>query len=100
MLSFVTNGQQGEPGKTRETSVSTKGYYSIGNNTEKIRFATPIAADTFTSAVITKGFYSIEANKEKLPKRLTWYRKTNQKPVITKGYYSIGDHWKRIHQTN
>lgn len=97
ILSLVSCGQQVDPGKTKKAPV-LKGYYSIGNNADKIRSTSLIDADMLTSAGVTKGFYSIKANKGKLPKRLTWFRTTNPKPVITKGYYSIGDHWKRIHQ--
>lgn len=100
ILSLVSNGQQVDPGKKRETPVHTKGYYSFGNNAQKIRSTPLIAADTLTSPVITKGFYSIGTNKGKLPKHLNWFREINKKTVITKGYYSIGDHWKRINKSN
>lgn len=73
-----------------------KGYYSIGNNRDKLHINVDAQQqDSFVHA--EKGFYSIGANSNKLKKSLasndTGYRRT---PPVTKGYYSIGNNNEKL----
>ncbi len=65
-----------------------KGYYSIGNNVEKLKIkndGNPV--DSFSIA--EKGYYNMEPNRRKLKKSLK-EEKVGRKPKVKKGYYSIG----------
>lgn len=73
-----------------------KGYYSIGNNAEKLKLhSNDKAGDSFVR--VEKGYYSIESNRKKL-KTSTGKDTSNKKrfPVINKGYYSIGNNSARL----
>ncbi len=83
-----------------EPSVVTKGYYSIGNNTEKL--SSPSSWEIATGEsypTIQKGYYSIGDNNRKLGKQLVV--KVDRKrsaPLITKGYFSIGRNNEKLKQ--
>ena len=72
-----------------------KGYYSIGNNAEKLKIRSgQKPADSFFRA--EKGYYSMETNRKKLRRSTekdTLYLK--RVPVV-KGYYSIGNNAARL----
>jgi hypothetical protein len=74
--------------------VVTKGYYSIGNNAEKLSMQSasrPEVTTTESYPAKQKGYYSIGDNKKKLKKQLIAERTGKRSaPVVTKGYYSIG----------
>ena len=74
-----------------------KGYYSIGNNSEKLTIrAGDKRTDTFLCA--EKGYYSIQSNRNKLS--LSLEKPNTHKPVrvINKGYYSIGNNAARLNE--
>ena len=75
-------------------SAQHKGYYSIGNNAEKLK---PVGdtrpADSFFRA--GKGYYDIVMNRKKLRRSLEDNRVLRRFPQITKGYYSIGNNAER-----
>ena len=77
-----------------------KGYYSIGNNAEKLKIrGEHKPADSFVRA--GKGYYSIETNSKKL-RRTSEKDTVNRKrvPDIRKGYYSIGNNAARVRESN
>ena len=81
-------------------SVITKGYYSIGNNAEKLSgpssWGLRIATDESYPS-IQKGYYSIGNNRKKLGKQLVVEGDGRRStPVITKGYYSIGRNSEKL----
>jgi hypothetical protein len=83
---------------TAIASAQDKGYYSIGNNAEKLKIqADTKPADSFVRA--EKGYYNIQANNTKLRRSLkedtSGYKKI---PVITKGYYSIGNNSRKLRE--
>ncbi|MEO5998098.1 MAG: hypothetical protein ABIN89_15240 [Chitinophagaceae bacterium] len=71
--------------------IITKGYYSIGNHSQKLVPRLPLPPDTITTPVATKGYYSIEFNNKKSSKKQRWFFQQGTRPVVTKGYYSIGN---------
>jgi len=82
------------------TAIATgqeKGYYSIGNNAEKLNIYTNhMRTDSFLR--VEKGYYSIQSNQNKL--RRSFGKADTQKPVrvINKGYYSIGNNAARLNE--
>lgn len=83
---------------TMITSAQEKGYYSIGNNAEKLKIRAEIKApDSLFQA--NKGYYSMEVNRNKL-RRSTQKDNRHQKrvPAIKKGYYSIGNNETRLEE--
>jgi hypothetical protein len=90
--SFSAIAQQKEEKPPQRPAV-TKGYYSIGNNAQKLAPATPLVVKpvSITAPELIKGYYSIGKNRRKLPYEdacIPLYRK---RTVITKGFYSIGN---------
>jgi len=77
--------------------VATKGYYSIGNNSQKLNTNTSIKlVPTFEHPVVAKGYYSLESNRRKLPwiyRVDTSGRKTTP---VRKGYYGIGNNNQKL----
>jgi hypothetical protein len=93
LLSF----SQSNNGKPQKASIN-KGYYSIGNNSEKLDLA-PANNDITVSRRgeyrnIQKGYYSIGNNREKLGRQIVIEGPgiSGNRRTINKGYYSIGDH--------
>jgi len=78
---------QQHPDSQQKTTV-TKGYYAIGNKTEKIN-SKSLNIKYGNSPKVTKGYYSIGDHNEKLPKPITVVITTTPKPVANKGYYNI-----------
>lgn len=73
-----------------------KGYYSIGNNKEKLETKSGNAVpDSFVRA--EKGYYNMEPNRRKLKKSVgvqkAGYRRI---PWVNKGYYSIGNNREKL----
>ena len=69
----------------------TKGYYSIGNNGEKLNVPSSAGVEVnATEPVVQKGYYSTPNNSKK-PAEKHIVKKAEKKslPVIKKGYYSI-----------
>jgi hypothetical protein len=74
----------------QKTTAPQKGYYSIGNNVQKLEKSQPVVMSHSTA---TKGYYA-----------MTDKAKPNYVPIIsigiitppTKGYYSIGDNHKKL----
>jgi hypothetical protein len=77
-------------------SAQDKGYYSIGNNAEKLKIQRdnkPV--DSFVRA--EKGYYNIQSNSAKLRRSLQEENTRHKRiPVITKGYYSIGNNSRKL----
>lgn len=77
-----------------------KGYYSIGNNAEKLTIQKSDVAQQFdvtTYPIIPKGYYATGAHNQKLGTKIIQGREPLQKkPAITKGYYSIGKNATKI----
>jgi hypothetical protein len=83
---------------TAVVSAQEKGYYSIGNNAEKLKIRdADMSVDSFFRA--EKGYYSMETNRKKL-RRSSEKDTVHQKrvPAITKGYYSIGNNAARLEE--
>ena len=100
LCSLMVFAQTGEGTHESSPRVS-KGYYSIGNNAQKlkdvngVRFTTSEAAST----EINKGYYSVERNQKKLNRQKIVMQSgaTNRAvPVVTKGYYSIGNNARKL----
>jgi len=73
-----------------------KGYYSIGNNFEKLKVTYEnVQQDSFVLA--EKGYYNMSKHRKKLRKSLgddnNRYRRI---PSVNKGYYSIGNNKEKI----
>jgi hypothetical protein len=85
---------------TAAASAQEKGYYSIGNNAEKLRIQDGNnSADSFFR--VEKGYYAMETNRKKL-RRSTGKDTVHQKriPAVRKGYYSIGNNAARLEEAN
>ncbi|MBV4355829.1 hypothetical protein [Pinibacter aurantiacus] len=75
----------------QKTPAAQKGYYSIGNNAQKLEKPQPVV--TSGNHNVGKGYYSINEKA-----------RTSKTPVITigtaspatKGYYSIGDNHRKL----
>jgi hypothetical protein len=81
-------------------SAQEKGYYSIGNNAEKLKIrGGHRPSDSFFRA--EKGYYSMKINSKKLI-RPTGKDTGQQKqlPAVRKGYYSIGNDAMRLRKPN
>ena len=79
-------------------SAQDKGYYSIGNNAEKLKIqADNKPVDSFVLA--EKGYYNIQTNSTKLRRSIEEDNSRYKKiPVITKGYYSIGNNSRKLRE--
>ena len=73
-----------------------KGYYSIGNNKNKLKTNSEnTAGDSFIRA--DKGYYSMEPNRTKLGKRVgVQHANYRRIPLVNKGYYSIGNNREKL----
>lgn len=91
-LSFISNAQTNSK---NNRPVVTKGYYSIGNHSQKLAIAVLKTFPLSTQPVIQKGYYSIESNRKNLPASSGVVIPKN-KTRVTKGYYGIGDHYKKL----
>ena len=82
------------------TAIATaqeKGYYSIGNNGEKLKISADVKApDSFLHA--EKGYYAMEINRRKLKKSSNKNAQADV-PEVKKGYYSIGNNSLRLKKT-
>jgi hypothetical protein len=83
------------------TAIATaqeKGYYSIGNNAEKLQIQRdnkPV--DGFFRA--EKGYYAMDINRRKLRKSIKNNNAVKRRiPEIKKGYYSIGNNAARLRE--
>jgi hypothetical protein len=68
-----------------------KGYYSIGNNVNKLNSQPAIkTSESNILPAVNKGYYSLNSNRQKLVRlyKLEYFQ--NRVPVVKKGYYSIG----------
>ena len=90
LISMRSLGQTQNRKNSNSGPVITKGYYSIGNNSERLNTGTLIRTDSVSTPAITKGYYSIESNNAKLSKKQRWSNQPVKRPVSKKGYYSIG----------
>lgn len=93
LISFVSAAQTN---KTKNRPVIIKGYYSIGNHSEKLPAAT--AVKTFplaTPPVVQKGYYSTESNRKKLPASYG-IQVPKSRSKVTKGYYGIGNNHQKL----
>ena len=91
LVSIASFCQTVNSAKVTQGPIITKGYYSIGNNSQKLGPGLQLLSDTAAMPVVTKGYYSIESNKTKSPKKLRWFFQQGPRPTVTKGYYSIGN---------
>ena len=81
------------------TSISysqEKGYYSIGNNRQKL-FIKNDRRPPERFLRVEKGYYHIVPNRTKL-RRSLWENVSAYRgvPVVTKGYYSIGNNIQKL----
>ena len=93
----IAIAQQKEAPKKQPPAV-TKGYYSIGNNAQKLVTPSHPALTTEVSAqpeAPAKGYFAIGNNRKKMATRTTLVS-SNRKPVVTKGYYSIGNNAAKL----
>lgn len=91
LFSGLIYGQKVSPTKSNLKPAITKGYYSIGSNSQKLSVGNWPAPDTFVNTNAGKGYHSIHTNGVKLPKKSGWFAKKPARPAATKGYYSIGN---------
>jgi hypothetical protein len=74
----------------QKTPAIQKGYYSIGNNNQKLEKQQPVVtSDKHTN----KGYYSI--NEKSKPNYIPLIT-VGQTTPPTKGYYSIGDNHRQL----
>ena len=92
LVSTVSFGQTIKLTIPEQRPVIPKGYYSIGNNIEKLYAGRQLLTETLSTPVINKGYYAIESNNKKLSKKPGWRNQPAPRPVSKKGYYSIGNH--------
>jgi hypothetical protein len=93
LISFVSTAQT-DTSKYR--LVITKGYYSIGNNSEKLPAATVVKTFPLaTPPVVQKGYYSMEADRKKLPVSYG-IQVSKSRFKATKGYYGIGYNHQKL----
>jgi len=80
----------------------TKGYYSIGNNAQKLKsnkLPIHVVEATDTNALsIQKGYYSIKRTDSNRKKQFIIQVGNRTAPVVSKGYYSIGNNAKKLAQ--
>lgn len=93
LVAFISNAQT----KTNNNRpVVTKGYYAIGNHSEKLPAAVALkAAPATTQPVVQKGYYSLESNRKKLPTSYV-IEMPKRRATVTKGYYGIGDNHQKL----
>lgn len=100
MASIMTVGMLTACARENQTDKQEikKGFFSIGNNAEKLAPLQTIAAEQTAASVAQKGFYNIGDNEKKLASPgLKMTNSTNSKrPVIQKGYYSIGNNADKL----
>jgi hypothetical protein len=95
LLSFVSNAQTTITKNNR--TIATKGYYSIGNNSEKLAStATVKTVPLFTQPVARKGYYSVESNRRKLPVLQGIDLLERKTTPVKKGYYGIGNNNQKL----
>jgi hypothetical protein len=97
-FSITTAMAQDKTPRTTQYPVVTKGYYSIGNNAQKLGISRPLAVKpvSITGAEFNKGYYSIGKNWQKLPAEAGFIPVSTTRPVATKGYYSIGNNAEKL----
>lgn len=87
---------------SKQKPVVTKGYYSIGNNAQKLKSKElPIQLVEVTNineSITQKGYYSIKRNDSNRKKQFFIQVQDKKVPVINKGYYSIGNNAKKLVQ--
>ena len=67
-----------------------KGYYSIGNNVNKLNSQTVIkTGESKILPAVNKGYYALDSNRQKLSRLYKLELFQNRAPVVKKGYYSI-----------
>ena len=83
-----------------KANVVKKGYYSIGNNAEKLSKPTSLRISPDESfPAPQKGYFSIRNNNRKLGKTHNVEMDRHRSiPVIRKGYYSIGRNNEKLKQ--
>ena len=85
---------------TPSVPVVNKGYYSIGNNAEKLAkcpdCCTQEGSVKVEKQLSNKGYYAIGNNSTKLQagKRSTGLNRV--KPPVQKGYYAIGNNYTKL----
>ena len=84
--------------KTRHIPNVTKGYYSIGQNAEKLNNGVGLAmVQTSTYYSAEKGYYTINEKRYKLPRFYSANTpKSKPKMSVKKGYYSIGSNAEKL----
>jgi len=93
-FTFLANYSNAQTRNTKTSYMSnvTKGYYSIGQNAEKLNNGPALElVQTSTHYTAQKGYYTISEKRYKLPKFyiVNDYPSRGKMPV-KKGYYSIG----------
>jgi len=68
----VSFGQPVKAAGPNQGPVVKKGYYSIGNHSEKLQTPQQLSQDTFASPEDTKGYHSIKSNRKSLSKKSGW----------------------------
>ena len=95
LISFVSNAQTTTIKNNR--TVVTKGYYSIGNNSEKLASTAIVkTVSLFTQPVTGKGYYSVESNRRKLPGSQGIDLSERKITPVRKGYYGIGNNNQKL----
>jgi hypothetical protein len=94
LISFVSNAQTTITKNNR--TVVTKGYYSIGNNSEKLASATIKTVPAATQPAASKGYYSVESNRRKLPATQGLDLSDRKTTPVRKGYYGIGNNNQKL----
>ncbi len=77
----------------------SKGYYSIGNNSEKLyrnKKAATTDDDKVTRRAARKGFYSVAENSEKLNTPMGTIETNKGRRELQKGYYSVGNNADKL----
>ncbi|TDH29015.1 hypothetical protein EXU57_02775 [Segetibacter sp. 3557_3] len=72
-----------------------KGYYSIGNNAQKLNGDQQVITPVTGTDAPRKGFFSLKPNARKLSTRSVRLQ-TGGTPVVTKGYYAIGNNAEKL----
>ena len=83
--------------QTNKNNTVSKGYYSIGNNAEKLHNNGLTVVQTNTYYTAQKGYFTISENGYKLPKFYRVHRPSSGRNVpVKKGYYSIGSNNEKL----
>jgi hypothetical protein len=98
ILAFVSFASNAQTITTKENrTVVTKGYYFIGNNSEKLASAETIKTVALPAQpVAQKGYYSVESNRRKLPASQGINLSERKTIPVRKGYYGIGDNDQKL----